>query len=265
MRKEEFLTTLKKNLSMLEEKEVQDIVEEYEQHIDMKMQGGLSEEAAIADFGNLKELTAGILEAYHVKSDYQPEKKKIDYDKVKEESKKATEALGKSADALGKGIGKGVGAIGKGIGKSAGACGRGIQSFGKWCKDKWTAFVRMLKKPFADENAVHENGDEERVKKGIVGKTKRMIAKVFRGIWNLMAWCVGFLWDMFWICIGLFFGIGALFCVFMLGVSVVLLVCGYPLIGVTIAILGGGAVCTALTMFALMLLNVKPEEVKTHA
>ena len=47
-----------------------DIMEEYEQHIDMKVQRGLTEEEAIADFGNVKELTAEILEAYHVRGDY---------------------------------------------------------------------------------------------------------------------------------------------------------------------------------------------------
>ena len=45
-------------------------MEEYEQHIDMKVQRGLTEEEAIADFGNVKELTAEILEAYHVRGDY---------------------------------------------------------------------------------------------------------------------------------------------------------------------------------------------------
>ena len=51
---------------------LRDILSEYEQHIDMKVKSGLSEEEAIADFGSLPELTAEILEAYHVRADYGP-------------------------------------------------------------------------------------------------------------------------------------------------------------------------------------------------
>lgn len=70
MDKKTFLAELQKNLAVLQEEELRDIINEYEQHIDMKMQSGLSEEEATADFGSLDELTAEILEAYHVRSDY---------------------------------------------------------------------------------------------------------------------------------------------------------------------------------------------------
>lgn len=70
MTKKEFLEQLRCSLSILEEKEQEDIVSEYEQHIDMKMKSGLTEEAAIEDFGSIQELTAEILEAYHVRGDY---------------------------------------------------------------------------------------------------------------------------------------------------------------------------------------------------
>ena len=70
MDKKTFISELEQALSVLQEEELRDIMEEYEQHIDMKVQRGLTEEEAIADFGNLKELTAEILEAYHVRRDY---------------------------------------------------------------------------------------------------------------------------------------------------------------------------------------------------
>ena len=60
MNKTEFLDELKNCLAVLEEKEQQDILEEYTQHIDMKMERGLSEEEAIGDFGDLDELVAEI-------------------------------------------------------------------------------------------------------------------------------------------------------------------------------------------------------------
>ncbi len=70
MNKSEFLTALKRALAVLDETELRDIIDEYEQHIDMKIASGLSEEEAIADFGDFKELTAELLEAYHVRADY---------------------------------------------------------------------------------------------------------------------------------------------------------------------------------------------------
>lgn len=70
MNKDEFLNELKSYLSILEDEEQADILEEYTQHIDMKISTGLSEAEAIRDFGNVSELAAQILEAYHVKPGY---------------------------------------------------------------------------------------------------------------------------------------------------------------------------------------------------
>ncbi len=66
--KEKFLNDLREYLGILEEQEQEDILAEYAQHIDMKMQKGLSEEEAIRDFGSVQELAAEILAAYHVDS-----------------------------------------------------------------------------------------------------------------------------------------------------------------------------------------------------
>lgn len=65
MNKEGFLKELESHLRVLDDKEQQDILDEYAQHIDLKMKSGLSEEEAIRDFGNIGELAADILEAYH--------------------------------------------------------------------------------------------------------------------------------------------------------------------------------------------------------
>ncbi|MDE5777796.1 MAG: DUF1700 domain-containing protein, partial [Lachnospiraceae bacterium] len=121
MKKEEFIAKLRNNLSVLEEKEIADIIEEYEQHIDMKMKNGLSQEEAIEDFGDIKVLSAEILEAYHVRANYQEEKKNIDFDKVKEESRKATK---RATDAIGKGA--------QSIGKGAESFGKGAKTAGEW-------------------------------------------------------------------------------------------------------------------------------------
>ena len=70
MNKKEFLEALRKALAVLDETEQRDIIDEYEQHIDMKVASGLTEEEAIADFGDFNEMTAELLEAYHVRADY---------------------------------------------------------------------------------------------------------------------------------------------------------------------------------------------------
>lgn len=72
MDKNTFMRELERSLSVLQESELRDILSEYEQHIDMKVKSGLSEEEAIADFGSIPELTAEILEAYHVRADFGP-------------------------------------------------------------------------------------------------------------------------------------------------------------------------------------------------
>ena len=56
MDKKTFMKELEQALSVLQEEELNDIISEYEQHIDMKQERGLTEEEAIADFGSLDEL-----------------------------------------------------------------------------------------------------------------------------------------------------------------------------------------------------------------
>ena len=68
--KESFLKELQSGLAVLAESEQQDILAEYAQHIDMRMAGGLTEEEAVQDFGDIRQLTAEILAAYHVNPTY---------------------------------------------------------------------------------------------------------------------------------------------------------------------------------------------------
>lgn len=80
MNKNEFLKYLEKRFEVLNEKERDDILNEYSQHIDMKIQSGLSEEEAIKDFGDISELADDILSAYNVDPNYK--KSGIDSAKV---------------------------------------------------------------------------------------------------------------------------------------------------------------------------------------
>ena len=72
MTKTEFLTFLEQRLMVLNDSERADLLNEYEEHIDMKMESGLSEEEAIEGFGDPEELVKELLDAYHLNTDYQP-------------------------------------------------------------------------------------------------------------------------------------------------------------------------------------------------
>lgn len=75
MSKKTFLDKLRKRLSILKSEEIEDIIEEYEGHINEKVSSGKTEEEAIKDFGDFDELVKEILSAYKINEDYDEEKK----------------------------------------------------------------------------------------------------------------------------------------------------------------------------------------------
>ena len=87
MNKEEFLKKLEKELSILNEKERQDIIDEYKDTISEKVKHGQTEEEAVKDFGDLDELVSGILEAYKINPEYN-QKEEGSFTKFTEESEK---------------------------------------------------------------------------------------------------------------------------------------------------------------------------------
>jgi len=85
--KQEFLSRLSKMLEVLNKQERDDILAEYSQHIDMKVQEGMSEEDAINDFGDIESLAKEILEAYNLDTNFvnnntNTKKKKKDAEKA---------------------------------------------------------------------------------------------------------------------------------------------------------------------------------------
>ncbi|MBQ6896001.1 MAG: DUF1700 domain-containing protein [Oscillospiraceae bacterium] len=66
MTREEFFAKLDARLSVLNESERRDIIEEYQSHIEFKIQDGKTEAQAISDFGDIDALADEILEAYHI-------------------------------------------------------------------------------------------------------------------------------------------------------------------------------------------------------
>ena len=70
MKKDKFLKELEKKLSVLNEQERKDIIDEYKSTIEEKIKNGETEEKAIEDFGNIDELTKEILKAYKIDPKY---------------------------------------------------------------------------------------------------------------------------------------------------------------------------------------------------
>lgn len=75
MTKKEFLKEMEDRLQMLDEKERKDMIEEYSQHISLRMESGMKEEEAIDDFGDIDDLIAEIFEAYHLNPEYEKKEK----------------------------------------------------------------------------------------------------------------------------------------------------------------------------------------------
>lgn len=69
MTKNEFFQKLEARLNILNEQERNDILCEYNSHIEFKMQDGKTEAEAIADFGDVDALAEEILSAYHIDTD----------------------------------------------------------------------------------------------------------------------------------------------------------------------------------------------------
>ncbi len=100
MNKKEFLNYLEKRLAVLNVKEREDIINEYAQHIEMKMLSGLSETEAVRDFGDVSELADEILSAYNVDPNYK--KGGIDTEKVEETISRGASFLKRIYEKVGK-------------------------------------------------------------------------------------------------------------------------------------------------------------------
>lgn len=70
MNKEQFIEKLRKKLRILEKKELEDILEEYEGYIEEKKSTGMSEEEAVKSLGDINEITKDLLEAYKINENY---------------------------------------------------------------------------------------------------------------------------------------------------------------------------------------------------
>ncbi|MGN8800546.1 DUF1700 domain-containing protein [Candidatus Merdisoma sp. HCP28S3_D10] len=233
MNKASFLTELAGHLRVLAEQEQQDILNEYAQHIDMKIKKGMSEEEAIGDFGPVKELAAEILEAYHVNPEYGDcsRRKRVDLESAAQSAEKGLRNAGSLAKKAGK----------------------GISNAAKKASGRMREFFRWIGTPFHREPGKH-----------VKGQKKFSCVSLLYGLWavcvDLIRWCIRLCWNCFWICVAAGMGLGTVGVIFCFGTLLILCLQGYPLVGLTLMGLGGILSGGALTCLCWGLIRRKKQE-----
>lgn len=247
MNKLQFLAELKSNIHMLEDEEQTDILDEYSQHVDMKVAAGMTEKEAIAEFGPIDELIEEILAAYHVKV---PEKKahpiaegsksvaeaavgatKKGYSRLKDAAAGAVDKIGRKAEAASDPAGDGLnGTAGVSADSGAGGTGAGAGASAR-PKAGWLS--------------------------GLFGGLTRGTSSLWDSCVNLVKTCIRWCWNAFVACVALTMLCTAVLALFGFGFCVVLMLQGYPLIGVTIALLGGTVALTFATLLMVRLFVMK--------
>ncbi len=295
MNKEMFLEELRGYLQVLEDQEQDDILEEYAQHIDMKLLKGLSEEEAIKDFGPVKELAAEILEAYHVKPDFQEKKAAIKLPGLGGRAAGSgknffmricrlfREKLKAAADGIKKGwrwsagkcrdLGKRLGFGKRNAVENGNAFGKGNtfkeqypygeeagSPFGNG--EEETAALSVLEKPEQEEQrGKHTRGGRLKMK-NIFRATGRGIAALWRMFLAFCIFWLRFCWNAAWLAFSIFCGIMAMIVLMGVGTMLVFLLKGYPIFGLFTICVGGllclGAMCAGA--FGMIIRRKKAEQ-----
>lgn len=260
MNKEAFLAKLREYLGILEDGEQDDILEEYAQHIDMKMQKGLSEEEAICDFGPMEELAAQILEAYHVKPQFSEKGKSISFPKPKfkiesVDAKDGETSAKKTLDWLK---------------EKATAIAHSIRNAFSWVGRKCRAFGGWLTKPFrreksadGSENQVTERGTKEMGKQvnGCFSAMGKGIVSLWRCCCNFCIWFLKLIWNLGWLMFSLLCALVGMIVLVGFGAILILLFQGYPFFGIFLISLGGILCSYALSCGAFSLL-IREKEIE---
>lgn len=277
MDKKEFLSALEQSLSVLQEDELRDIVSEYEQHIDIKVEKGLSEEEAIADFGSLQELTGEILEAYHVRVDYadkagrsrkRPGKGMLqgqaeNFEKLKETGERGGHVLWERIKGAGVWMGNGfrwgwmqmrrfagwmcsfrnLTVLGHeeiaGMDTEAPGCKEAGQEDSIYGQQTLKGGIRERKEDGEIMGQVLVRDGKRTAGAGAGGKTlQRTAGRILRWAMETIQWGIRLAWNGCWMLFSIFTGGFGLFSLFAMGVLAVLLIEGYPLVGVTVGCVG---------------------------
>lgn len=239
-----FLEELRKSLRVLKDEEIQDIISEYEQHIDLKVEKGLTVEQAIADFGNVKELAAEILEGYHVKAEFWNSDEETD---SKSEQCLAEHTIRKIT--INK-VWSWMRAVARWFINGFVWCGKEIIRPFIWMKSK-------LQRNGRYEETVASKEITNRLKGWFVHKMKgfgTMMLRLWDWLVRICLWCMRIGWNFCVAGTALAIGGFGLMCLFAVGVLAVLLLQGYPFIGVTIGCLGLAVCMFSATVFVWTLI-----------
>lgn len=245
MDKATFLVQLQKNIGMLDDDEQKDIIDEYSQHIDMKVSGGMTEAEAIEDFGDFNEFVREVLNAYHVKAPFDQE------DAVEAAATASPTAGDRLDDAVRGGAqvaGRAVDATKRGARKMASAVTGAAGKFSDRAKEavSQASAARAEARAEAAASGVEADRDGSESRAAAASGTSRgMIAEVggmarsFGGVcWNVAKTAARWCWNFAVACLMASGGFMALVSLFCLGLGVVFLVQGYPVAGLTVAAAG---------------------------
>lgn len=293
MNKETFLRELREYLKILEDREQEDILAEYAQHIDMKMQKGLSEEEAIRDFGPMEELAAEILEAYHVKPEFSKKSDPAFAVKVKDGIAGGGKFLGRAGRFMKEKFLAGVRCIGRGFR----LLGRKMLAFAGWlarpfkrkesaggmttAADLQTDFSLDVA-PGGDisidtgehaERILNSGENSKIIRKGtkdmaahagsFFGAIGHGIKTICRAVADFCIWGLKLIWNCGWIMFSLMMAFMTMITLLGFGTVLIFLVQGYPFSGILLMSLGGILCFGSLTCAAFsMIIRMQKEENK---
>ncbi len=195
MSKEAFLAELAGHLKVLEQQEQQDILDEYAQHIDMKIQNGMSEEEAIGDFGPVKELAAEILEAYHVNPEYGDSSRrvKMDFESAAQSAEQGIRQAGGFLKKAGKKLGQWIREVCAWIGKpfhkkqADQPEGAEARTDRRPSDSRQTGTVRIQRKTEPDTGQATIGGQTAQSRQGIIGMFLGFCHDILKGCGHLIA------------------------------------------------------------------------------
>ena len=254
-----FLKELQSRIAVLEDAEQQDILAEYAQHIDLRVAGGLTEEEAIQDFGDLDQLASEILEAYHVKPAFRAPTagvKVVSVPDPRPALKRGCAGVGALVRRLGGALGRLLRRMGLSAAALVRACRRGLRRI---FSRKAQPAAEVETECRAAKAAV-SSGEATSADQGssLLPRTKRGLGRLFRSLGRFLG-CVGRLvWNLVLLLCAVPFAGAGLLCLVGLGFMVVLLFQGYPLAGAVLFCLGGAAFCAGVLGLGSTLLSRRP-------
>lgn len=265
-----FLAQLQKNIGMLDDNEQKDILDEYSQHIDMKVAGGMTEAEAIEDFGDFDEFVREILSAYHVKAPF-------DQDAPSDTTSQASvptptdrhggvlhsgaAALGKAASATKNGARKIARATSGALGKAKTRTMQSVES----AKESHRAHQAASNAAGAAPDAARP-GDRAgaRGARGLGAALRSWLSAAWRVCWNLVKTAVRWMWNALVACCTALCAVMGLASLFLFGACAVLLAQGYPALGLGLAGAGStlmfGAAAYLLSRLIVRAPKREPEE-----